>query len=1086
MSTPINRREAEAIYSAWQSQVKGNEKAAIKRLLPEERADLSTIISFLKNPSAPSQIILKGHATLLHTLGFSDISTVLSPEEKKIIEAEKKAAVEFFKKTLDKIPLPKNFADYEKREKLFDKILEAAKKEVPELEELENAIVFSLKRTFIYTKANATNVNDEKYLEFLDTRLNSIMKDNKTAGHGVEDLKDRPKDLEKQRALNKTNSLLTRILGQEARLNKAVNDAELYLKKGQLIGAFQKIIENDFATSPHMEHESRFGSLIWNIQHLDQSKDVNLTAANLTETERALLSTNWAKEKLISLLTDDKANPKESVEDALFQVTEKFRKSVNTVQQQEWIDKNALQSAGPFTFVLKNKLIREIFKVFRPDIDTIPTEQTLPDFVHALREKIADAKKVQEQLGARLGGDQAIDLNDERKFEKDLSAYLNDYEFTFSTFSEAERRLSQNLKSPFYQGLYAQLLHDKAFFTMRHEAFLSSWNELYNPEYVLPNGKTIEQNQKEGVSFSKIFSSMKESFMSPSDATLKQLELAKFWAEASAKQDSFEGKLVLAKLASNLPVGHLLGILRANEDSNYDTQLAKVNAAIRSAENRNLYRFSGFAPFLRFLGYRDVGGKRVTEAKQLKLEICKDAYKKKVENANKFAVIKQDELGAFELEKADYYMDQMLKIAEQLDQPSRPTRLKEMTSEIKAAFSMQGEELVGWLFGNDSEELDLQDQNMKNLRNLFLEGFKPAVNKIYSVLKSRIEKGKSLSNSDLQQLMLLYMTREEMRNSIDHDLNLLGTRLPEGEREVLENRREAVRRILGGVPSAEDLSDLYPALKLASVYYGKMDNKSLSADFEGYLEQAKNNISYQQAMQKGDFKRALEQYLEVYTFDESKADSEILLNLIHKNENLISSLKQDDKNSVIASMNRAKRLFVDLVGKKESWTKGELRELSALTLEGDARAKDLLRRKSHDYPFAARFASNPLLAIAEAPLEGTNLDLTGYDMRELLLETRENLMNQGGFVVTSQRLWDMNSEVKALSAATDLGPYQNSLGKLLFIAYQAIRDKNEVLKSTATLLLKEYVTHNSLNQEEKQELLRFEKLGEVDVGVNAN
>ena len=543
------------------------------------------------------------------------------------------------------------------------------------------------------------------------------------------------------------------------------------------------------------------------------------------------------------------------------------------------------------------------------------------------------------------------------------------------------------------------------------------------------------------------------------------LNKGKFWAETSAAANSFEGAMVVARMAVEK--------VQWDATSTVDTLgslVYTINAAIKTAENRDLSSFGSFGPFLRFFGYthHKVQARRLNEARQLKIEVCRAAYMKASALPKTEAKVKI----------AEYALGQMLKAAKEID-AGRPTPLKQMTKELLATNKMEGQELLGWLFGHDLRNPDVSDRSLAALSHLFIVGgVAEAADEMVKVLQEKKDSRRPFTDMDVQNMMVIAIAMKDLRLAV---LNMAPSRV----KGVLEELRKPE-------PSLQAVGEGARALRGAAAYL-----KNRQANFGKY------NFSIDKGIPKAEEKvaellkkvplesrqDAIESRLKTVkeglnrktpSFSHEHYDPAVELcrqNPQFGSSRIIELLKLGER-GVTNGLPHAKddlavarSAFVEVMSKQDrTWTSEELNLLAQIALRGHAKAQELLRENATDYPLANLLIKDPLSALAAAP-ENKPYDgeFSRFEVAQILSDVVSSMRQDSQFnamEIKEQRnpLKNAGERARALEdemASSDfgkkIGNYKDTPDALLFFFYRAIADNDPDKKTLTRAALEQYV-----------------------------
>ena len=1061
----INLSQAVGIYDAWQKQAadKG-EKASLNRLKPEERVAMRKIAEFIKARGLDSdgkikELTLSGHQiSLLDRLGV-DLTKV--PKE-NIASWD---ANEPFSKALDAAGLSvkgiTNLGVFE-REKFFDKLLEEMQKDPtlsdPRIQELAHSLVMSLR-----IKCLSRNISDPAAIgkEFKAQFNNRIAK-----------ALSKEVTQKTVQSAAKTVATLAPIMTRESKVTKAVSEAEAFAKKDHLLGAFNKIYIGVQLSHPELDEQSPYflgylsSALILGKLLIPEGFSPE-DAANFTlkPEEKAVLASRGAQDEIAALIEKAKTDPD-------IDLRGEFEKSINAASSKEWIDKSGLADTG-FTAFWFNELSKKILNavagpilkaVGRPVVEM--EDVRVFGSIQSLNRDVQRAKNTEAKIIKAMNEGKYIDP----KFRAWVKDYLVALEGIDRKFTETERRMSQNLRSPYFQGVYAQVLYDHHNFLVQNRDMAEAIKAFSGDGGVASAYLQSSLLQSYSTSSpSVVLENMKKEIVQ--DMPKDLLNKAKFWAETSAAANSFEGAMVVARMAVEQ--------VRSDATSTRDTLgslIYKIDSAITTAENRDLSSFGSFGPFLRFFGYthHKAQARRLNEARQLKIEVCRDAYMKAL--ALSPATEESKKL-------ADYALKEMVKAAKEMD-IGRPTPLKQMTKELLATNKMEEQELLGWLFGHDLRNPDVADRSLSALSHLFIVGgVAEAADEMVKVLQEKKESKRPFTDMDVQNMMVIAIAMQDLR--------------PDLRRAVLNMAPSAVKEVLVELrkpePSLQAVGEGARALRGAAAYlenrqanFGKY-NFSIDKDIPKAEEKVAELLkkvpleSQQDAIESR--MKTVKEGLNRKTPSFSHEHYDPAVELCRQNpqfgsSRLIELLKLGER-GVTNGLPHAKddlafarSAFVEVMSKQDrTWTSEELNLLAQIALRGHEKAQELLRENATDYPLANLLIKDPLSALAAAPEnKAFNGEFSRKEISLLLSDVVSSMRQDSQFnamEIKEQRNPLKNAEeragaLEAEMASSDfgkkIGNYKDTPDALLFFFYRAIADNDQTGKKEVTKgALEQYV-----------------------------
>ncbi len=1079
-SIHIDLDQAIGIYEAWQKHAAGKgEKASLKRLYPGERDAMEKIAKFVEAKGISSEgkeadLILETSHTifLLKRLGIgTDVTRqVFSVEEAKAtFQGALSNAGEAIRKDLkyqgELANTPVGLFD---REKFFDYLLAEMRKDPklsdPRVEEVVLSLLMPLRAKFLVKDIFVFKDICREFTDEFEDKIESALKE----GVSQKTVQSAAKTIEK----------LAPIIKRETKISEGVLIAEAFEHRSALTSAFDKMCDEAMRFAVH-DRKVLLDLLAFYL------KDRGSTIQNLTPQEKAFLSTRWAQEEIGDLIERAKTEPQ-------LDLKKEFGDIVANADRQDWIDRSGLPDPS-FTAFCLNLLCSKILRAIIPKTNPSWLEKKA-DLMETVRlssfsrlgQRVSFINREQDSLLERIGKEDA-------DFENDLKSYLNHIDRTNRKFTEIVRRISQNLRSPFYQGIYAQALYEHYNFLVKNVAMAEAVQTFLNfPDDKLESGKSIQESLYEGTPPSTILEELREKFSESSKEMLGSIDK---WAKSSAAQDSYDGQMVLARRA--LDEATWLG--KPNDPMHtLDELIVKADIAIRSAENRDVSRFASFAPFLRAFGYTSnkPQRERLTRATELKIEIYRTAYLKVLDLMNsskKRGFSSPPDFKTF----ADNCLKKMIDTAQEIDE-GRSTSLKGMTRELLAAMKMEGNELLGWLFGHDLRNPDFSDRSLQSLSHQFVVGgVREAAKRIFELLRKKAVNEKPLTDMDIQHLMTFAI--------------LFKPGYLNGNYLLPKEMQDTIEELLGPNPSAKVIGDSYHALRAAAAYlknrrdqFGKYnldidkDLLEIEKKVEGLLEQTTLDDRYfiekaigevTNPQRKGSFEDPFQNAVGRCR-ENPKIGAYYLLQLIDIGETEVLSSAE-----ALGPLANARNVFIEVMGKKEaaSWTSEELQGIVAIALMGSEGAKELLLDNAELYPHAARFVADPVLAIAETPTT-SKTDLGRSDMKDILSHVANRMRVDSGLqpeVMDEQlkgRLEANESQVRTFeyemrNLGANIRNFPGNYDALLFFLYRAYADVKETEKDLATKALQAYV-----KQSKSDDVLSFQeamtKIAEAETRLN--
>ena len=453
----INLSQAVGIYDAWQKHAadKG-EKASLNRLKPDERMAMRKISEFIKARGLDSDgkikaLTLSGHQiSLLDRLGV-DLTKV--PKE-NIASWD---ANEPFSKALDAAGLSvkgiTNLGVFE-REKFFDRLLEEMQKDPilsdPRVQELAHSLVMSLRIKCIARSISDPVAISKEFKAQFDRRIAKALLKGVTQ--------------KTVQSAAKTVATLAPIMTRETKVSKAVSEAEAFAKKDHLLGAFNKIYVSVEVGHPALREDSLADFLSTLSDLLFRGESYLPEDIKLTSEEKAILATRGAQDEIAALIKKAKTDPD-------IDLRGEFEDAINSAASKDWIDKSGLANTG-FTAFWFNELSNKILKAVAGPIlkavgrPVVEMENVRLSSIASLSHDVQAAKNTEAKIIKAMNEGKYTDP----KFRKWVKDYLVALDGIDRKFTETERRLSQNLRSPYYQGVYAQVLYDHHNFLVNQKA----------------------------------------------------------------------------------------------------------------------------------------------------------------------------------------------------------------------------------------------------------------------------------------------------------------------------------------------------------------------------------------------------------------------------------------------------------------------------------------------------------------------------------------------------------------------------------------------------------------------------------------
>ncbi len=748
-SAPENERMdihvATGLYQAWMAQTGKGEKSALNRLPPEERKAMEEVVKFFLNyqkslPTQPPEIT-DSYKALMKRLGVSA-------------------------KELEKA----NFSPQRIKDQFFLLMEEAAVKTagVPP-KQLQKALFDEVSK-LMYEREKYSALNHpvvraqlEKLLSSLPTGLaqERILPELKKGFNQAID-ESFPADLAKRVA--RTASILRPLIMRDEKIYSSIAKAEsfaVWMKRDgkKVEEAFSRLLKQA-SKDYQIGQEKHPNQAILNraLELLDGIHSGKWMLSSQEDT--AVLRNDWVKKEMEGVLQLGKQkglNPLQ-VQQELSRVLASFKTA--SIEKSGLSSDNLLVWLATGTFLpwfLKFPSLLG-FTVREESVQkaAVLREEVSADLAHLLREKNRIGTALHEKLIAHA------DLAPLRAAYK---TFAKQVEETHLKYGEIERRVGQKLRTPFFAGVFAEVLYEHQKFLREQVAYSKALGLFLAQEDEVIRGQEFKTKEALPSRFAD-HPEVKE-IVKQADTLLPR---AHFWAEQADQKGSLEGTMTLARECDDQTDWSDRHPLRLQ--ANYEKAMALADRAIKIAENRDLSRFPLLGALSKAFGCQSFQKEGLAKARQLKADICLKAYL---------------------ADKSGLYLEAVVKALIEL-RDMKANSANQVTQELKAIEALPtDEDKIGYLFGFRPLELKTDETEVFQVKGLLDE--------ILTIYK------KSPQN-EAKQLLKLINEGVESANSTFVDLLEERYRLFGGQIALTQNELNALTLIgLSGSDGAKRLLD---------------------------------------------------------------------------------------------------------------------------------------------------------------------------------------------------------------------------------------------------------------------------------------
>ncbi len=680
-----------------------------------------------------------------------------------------------------------------------------------------------------------------------------------------------------------------------------------------------------------------------------------------------------------------------------------FESAIGKITKEQWIETSGLSSTNFLKWVAEGR--------FAPNFLIAPSRRETISFKGPqLRMEAAadfailknDRNRFVNSLTDQLKGGSSIDLG---RASKSLETFAKKVEATRLKYGDVERRYSHNLRGPFYSGLSTEILFEHHKFLREEVAVVEALKLFLDPnKRDLPLSKTkatdgeitIGQAIGQGIPIAEILVRLDETpeVKKILDESNEILEKVRYWGDASAKKQSFEGSITLAREFYEQVNREGKQKLRSDQSPEWDAKtfnkaIELADHAIKSANQSHLLQFAVTGAWMGVVGYFNTKAQniRLQEARQLKIDICRSAYLASPDKTS---------------DQAKLALKTALETAQELGK-TRETKISALQKAI-SSYLGRTEEISLW-------KPERSDTSLKGFSDLFIfHGIKEAGEEILKVLEAKKKSGKPLSDMDIQHLVLIGLALPDLANramtigpdaagafakirdaikSENPDLNTLSLSVPilqslssyyknraanfSAEADTIRPSRKRIDALLKQIPRATRAEALIPQ------YLRRLP------------EIMENRKVFQDAMTKGA------------TFKEASAMKETVNEDNTFLTEILSACRKDSiwgakglLQLLNAGVMEARGPFVELISERlinESVetapiSKDELQALAFMSVTGSMWARDLIIRLQDRFPAASVFITNPSRAVLGFP-SNVKGDLSLAEMKKALVMAKD-------------------------------------------------------------------------------------------------